>query len=131
VNDGNILRRVGDRIQTIFSAEDFLGALPKLFDLWDQRFRPHPSLHITQKKRFEAGNWRTQSAHLSSALGLSIPMQLDEPTTLFVESLSRTRTVREAFKVVAESLDIESVTLEPRILEITAQLIQNGAIVPI
>jgi hypothetical protein len=62
--------------------------------------------------------------------GIDFCAQIDMPTMTFLAALDGTRTVREAAKPIAESMNRSLEQIEPVAIDITKRMLRLGLLVP-
>jgi methylase of polypeptide subunit release factors len=124
------LEACGDQIERVFVAEDLLHRLNNDRALLSRKFKLHPGHRLEQHLSVRDGAWALDSNKLHITDGIDFCAQIDMPTMTFLAALDGTRTVREATKPIAHSMNRKVEEIEPVGIDITKRMLRLGLLVP-
>jgi len=124
------LEACGDQIERVFAAEDLLHRLGDDRELLTRKFKLHPGHRLEQHLTVRKGAWALDSNKLHITDGIDFCAQIDMPTMTFLAGLDGSRTVREAARPIAQSMDRKLEEIEPVGIDITKRMLRLGLLVP-
>jgi methylase of polypeptide subunit release factors len=123
------LEACGDQIERVFAAEDLLHRLENDRQLLSRKFKLHPGHRLEQQLTVRDSAWKIESNKLHITDGIDFCAQIDMPTMTFLAALDGTRTVREATKPIAQSMNRKVEDIEPVGIDITKRMLRLGLLV--
>lgn len=122
---------IGEYVALGFEMHDYLDGMRSDARLLEEKLRVSPLVRLDQQCEWSEDGWRTASAHIRLARGITYASPIDLRFAGLVGRSNGARTLRELLTELAAATNSDLDRITPNCLSLVRQLVERGFLLPV